>query len=206
MASRPRKRALTVPEHWPASSIEMRPVNSLIPYARNARQHDAAQVDALASSIREFGFTMPILIDEGGEIIAGHGRVMAARKLEMANVPCMMVRGWTDAKRAAYVLADNRLAEQATWDDSLLKLELGTLRDAGFDVSLTGFSPKQVDAMFAPSKAAGAGSEQETRGQFGVLVMCQNRSEEDREVESLSKAGKKVKRLASFGSGRNGDV
>src|ERR1700757_3499950 len=95
---------------WPANNVETRSVNSLVPYARNARTHSDAQVAQLAASIREWGWTMPILIDEAGGLIAGHGRVLAARMLGIKDVPTMTARGWSEAKRKAYIIADNRLA------------------------------------------------------------------------------------------------
>lgn len=132
---------------WPADQIERRPVASLIPYARNARTHSEAQVAQIAASIREWGWTMPVLIDEAGTIIAGHGRVMAARKLDLAEVPVMVARGWTEAQRRAYVLADNQLALNAGWDDSILKVEIEELKGFDFDIDLIGFSDKQINAL-----------------------------------------------------------
>lgn len=101
---------------WPASEIVTRPVGALIPYARNARTHSEEQVAQIAASIREWGWTNPVLIDEDAGVIAGHGRLMAARKLGITEVPCIVARGWTDAQKRAYVLADNQLALNAGWD------------------------------------------------------------------------------------------
>src|SRR5450631_1478974 len=112
---------------WPADHVERRPLASLIPYARNARTHSAAQVAQIAASIREWGWTMPVLADEAGGLIAGHGRVLAAQKLGLADVPVMVARGWTDAQKRAYVLADNKLALNAGWDEELLAVELSDL-------------------------------------------------------------------------------
>ena len=124
---------------WPADKIERRSVEKLIPYARNARTHSEAQVAQLAASIREWGWTVPILIDEAGGIIAGHGRVLAARLLEIPEVPVMIARGWTEAQKRAYVLADNQLALNAGWDTELLRIELGDLDADSFDLDLVGF-------------------------------------------------------------------
>jgi DNA modification methylase len=124
---------------WPADHVERRSVESLIPYARNARTHSDAQVAQLAASIQEWGWTTPVLIDETGSIIAGHGRVMAARKLGIEDVPVMVAAGWSEAQRRAYVLADNQLATNAGWDVDLLKVELGDLGEMGFDLDLIGF-------------------------------------------------------------------
>ena len=107
--------------------IEYRPIGDLIPYARNARTHDEAQVALIAGSIREFGFTNPVLVDGANGIIAGHGRVMAARKLGFAEVPVIELSHLTEAQKRAYVLADNKLGERAGWDLEMLALEVGDL-------------------------------------------------------------------------------
>ena len=122
-----------------AIKISLNPIDSLIPYARNARTHSDAQVAQIAASIREFGWTNPVLVDGENGIIAGHGRVLAARKLGIEEVPCIELSHLTVAQKRAYILADNRLAENAGWDSDLLKIELGELRDMGMDLSLTGF-------------------------------------------------------------------
>lgn len=131
---------------WPSDTPERRSVASLIPYARNARTHSDAQVAQIAASIREWGWTNPVLIDEAGTIIAGHGRVMAAQKLKIADVPCIVASGWTDAQKRAYVLADNQLAQNAGWDMDLLSMEVADLVSMDFDVSLIGLSDMAFDA------------------------------------------------------------
>jgi DNA modification methylase len=125
--------------YWPADQVERRPVAALIPYARNARTHSDEQVAQIAASIREWGWTTPILVGEDGTIIAGHGRVLAAQKLGIAEVPVMVARGWSEAQKRAYIIADNQLALNAGWNFELLKLELVDLEDAGFDLDLIGF-------------------------------------------------------------------
>ena len=122
-------------------------VSDLVPYARNARTHSDAQVAQIAASIREFGFTNPILVDGERGVIAGHGRLMAARKLGLAEVPTMELSHLSPAQRRAYVLADNKLALNAGWDDDMLRLELGDLRDEGFDLGLTGFMPDEIGKL-----------------------------------------------------------
>lgn len=122
-------------------------VNDLIPYARNSRTHSDEQVLQIASSIKEFGFTNPVLIDPENGIIAGHGRVMAAKKLGLEDVPCIVAEGWTDAQKKAYIIADNKLALNAGWDNALLALEFAELEDLGFDISLTGFSEAELAAI-----------------------------------------------------------
>ena len=112
---------------WPASKIRMRKVSTLTPYARNSKTHPKSQIEKVARSIEEFGWTVPVLIAEDGGIIAGHCRILAAELLEIKTVPVMVATGWTDAQRRAYVIADNRLALDGGWDEDLLKLELKEL-------------------------------------------------------------------------------
>ena len=120
--------------------IEQIPTEKLIPYARNAKKHDAAQVSKLAGSIREFGFNNPVLIDRDNGIIAGHGRVMAAQKLELKDVPCIRLGHLTDTQRRAYILADNRLSEiGGGWDEEMLKNELTSLLGDGVDIAGLGW-------------------------------------------------------------------
>lgn len=142
-------------------AIELRPLDSLIPYARNSRTHSDAQVGQIAASIVEFGFTNPVLADATG-IVAGHGRVLAARRvydagkavrlpngqeLPKGTVPVIDCTGWSEAQRRAYVIADNKLALNAGWDNELLALELGELGDIGFDLELTGFNDEEIKAL-----------------------------------------------------------
>jgi len=124
---------------WPADKIERRKVDDFVPYARNARTHSNEQVMQIAASIKEWGWTNPILVDEEGGIIAGHGRVLAALKLGIEDVPAMVATGWTDAQKRAYILADNQLALNAGWDMEMLQVELRELDDLEFDVDLIGF-------------------------------------------------------------------
>ena len=132
---------------WPADKIERRSVDALIPYARNARTHSDEQVAQIAASIKEWGWTTPVLVDEDGGIIAGHGRVMAARKLGIEEVPCMVATGWTKAQKQAYVLADNQLPQNAGWDMDLLSVEMKDLDTEGFDLSLIGFGDDMLANM-----------------------------------------------------------
>jgi ParB-like chromosome segregation protein Spo0J len=128
--------------------IEKLPTGKLIPYARNAKKHDAAQVSKLAGSIREFGFNNPVLIDKDNGIIAGHGRVLAAQQLGLAEVPCIRLGHLTDNQRKAYILADNRLAEiGGGWDEEMLKVELDALNESGVDLSMLGFDASDVEGL-----------------------------------------------------------
>ena len=138
---------------WPADQVERRAVTSLVPYARNARTHSDEQVSQIAASIREWGWTVPILVDEGGSIIAGHGRVLAAQRLGLAEVPVMVATGWTEAQRRAYVIADNKLALNAGWDRDLLAAELSDLRELGAELMVVGFSDEELTDLFAEKEA-----------------------------------------------------
>ena len=136
-------------------SIERISVDKLIPYARNARTHSDAQVAQIAASIREFGFTNPVLIDADDGIIAKHGRVMAARKLKMADVPCIRLGHLNEAQRRLYVITDNKLALNAGWDVPMLSLEIGDLQSMDADLSLTGFSTEEIGALLAKAGTQG---------------------------------------------------
>lgn len=137
------------------TKIENVPIEKLIPYAMNARTHSEEQVAQIAGSMREFGFTNPVLIDTEGTIIAGHGRVMAARKLELKSVPCIRLGHLTPQQVRAYVIADNKLALNAGWDDEKLKAELEALSADGFEMGLTGFSEEELSALLAVSTETG---------------------------------------------------
>jgi DNA modification methylase len=129
--------------------IETIKTTALIPYARNSRSHSESQVAQIAGSIREFGFTNPVLIDADNGIIAGHGRVMAAGLLGLASVPCIRLAHLTDTQKRAYIIADNKLALNAGWDEELLALELGELGDLDFDLSLIGFDETELGDLMA---------------------------------------------------------
>jgi DNA modification methylase len=132
-----------------ATKIEWLSVETLIPYAKNARTHSDEQVAQIAGSIKEFGFNNPVLVDKDNSVIAGHGRLMAARKLGMDKVPVVQLGHMTEAQRKAYVLADNRIALNSGWDTSMLSLELQDLKD-DIDLSLLGFDPDELDALLNP--------------------------------------------------------
>jgi ParB-like chromosome segregation protein Spo0J len=128
-------------------AITYRPIAELIPYARNSRMHSDEQVAQIAASIREFGFTNPVLVDGGRGIIAGHGRVLAARKLEMEAVPTIELAHLSEAQKRAYVIADNKLALNAGWDADLLRVEVADLQVQDFDMALLGFQPFELNAL-----------------------------------------------------------
>ncbi len=130
--------------------VEQMPLDRLVPYARNARTHSDDQVAQIAGSIAEFGWTNPVLVDTQGNIIAGHGRVLAAKRLGLDTVPVLVFDHLTDAQRRAYVLTDNKLALNAGWDEELLAAELHALNGDGFDLALTGFDETELDRLMAP--------------------------------------------------------
>lgn len=129
--------------------VEQIEIDKLVPYIRNSRTHSAEQVAQIAASIKEFGFTNPVLIDETGGIIAGHGRVSAARKLGLTEVPCIRLSHLSETQKRAYVIADNKLALNAGWDERLLGLEIREISDQGFDLALTGFTEKELEELLA---------------------------------------------------------
>lgn len=122
-------------------------VKSLTPYARNSRTHSDAQIAQISASIKEFGFTNPVIVDEAGGIIAGHGRVLAAIRLGMAEVPTVVVTGWSEAQKKAYVIADNKLALNAGWDEAMLAVEFQELEALGYDLAFTGFSLDEIGKL-----------------------------------------------------------
>lgn len=131
------------------TKFELRNVEDLIPYARNARTHSPEQIQRIAGSIKEFGFLNPVVISNDGGILAGHGRVMAAQKLGLKEVPCVIESHLTEAQKRAYILADNRLALDAGWDEEMLKVELTDLRDEfNFDLDLIGFNQEELESFF----------------------------------------------------------
>lgn len=129
--------------------ITYRKIGELVPYINNARTHSDGQVAQICASIREYGWTNPVLIDENGMIIAGHGRVMAAQRMKMDEVPCIVLSGLTEAQKKAYVIADNKMALNAGWDDEKLKLELENLKELDFDLELTGFDSDELDQLLS---------------------------------------------------------
>lgn len=126
------------------SKIEKVPIDRLIPYARNSRTHSDEQIAQIAASLREFGFTNPVLIDESDGIIAGHGRVLAARKLGLVEIPCIRLSHLSETQKRAYVIADNKLALNAGWDDEMLRIELADLKAQDFNLDLTGFTADEI--------------------------------------------------------------
>lgn len=132
--------------------MQLVPVEKLVPYANNARTHNPAQITKLRSSLREFGFINPVIIDRDFGVIAGHGRILAAKEEGITEVPCVFVDHLSDAQKKAYILADNRLAMDAGWDEQMLRIEIEALQEQAFDISLTGFDEKELSRLFDEGK------------------------------------------------------
>lgn len=164
------------PAWFMPEQMEKRPVSELIPYARNARTHSTAQIRQLRASIHEFGFINPILIDRAGNVIAGHGRLLAAEAEGMNEVPCVLINHLSDAQRRAYILADNRLAEMSGWDNDMLAVELGEIQTSGLDLELTGFDSAALDMAASSSDADKA---------FADGMRAAEAAEEDEEYQSF---------------------
>jgi len=166
------------PRDWPADQIERRSIEKLIPYARNARKHSPTQIAEIAGSIREWGWTVPILIDEDDQIIAGHGRVLAAHQLSVAEVPVVVARGWSDAQKRAYTIADNEIPLHATWNKELLRVELADLQAQAFDLEKIGFAPSAIEDE-AEAEELPRALQLEPAREY-CLIVCANEDEWER--------------------------
>ena len=169
------------------SEIEIKKVNDLMPYVNNCRKHELWQVAQVAASIKEFGFTNPVLIDSDGEIIAGHARVMAALKLELAEIPCIVLDHLTDLQKRAYVIADNKLALNSSWDFELLETEIDYLKTENYDVDVLGFSDFD-DFTFQPPN-----NQDDDAEKTSVHVFCDNSEQAEVLFGELSGRGLVVK-------------
>jgi ParB-like chromosome segregation protein Spo0J len=176
---------------WPADKVERWSLDRLIPYATNARTHTPEQIDRIAASITEWGWTVPILADEHGGVIAGHARILAARKLGLSDAPVMVAIGWTQAQKRAYVLADNQLAINGTgWDESLLRVEMADLRDMAFDLSLIGFGEDEVEPTMPEERGS-----VEMVMRYQIIVDCDNERHQALMLEELQSHGAKCRPL-----------
>jgi ParB-like chromosome segregation protein Spo0J len=171
--------------------ITYQKVTDLIPYVNNSRTHSEEQVKQIAASIKEFGFTNPILIDENKGVIAGHGRLLAAGKLALAEVPTIVLEGLTQAQRKAYVIADNKLALNAGWEVDLLKIELNNLDDLDFDLSILGFDEIELAKMFDSDEPEL--KEQEYTEVFNVIVECEDEGQQEKIFNRLDSEGYKCR-------------
>jgi ParB-like chromosome segregation protein Spo0J len=162
---------------WPADHVERWPIERLIPYARNARTHKPAQIAQIAAAIREWGWTMPVLVDEEGELIAGHARVLAARQLHIGHVPTLVARGWSPAQKRAYRLADNKLTLNASWDDELLAGEIEDLDAENYDRTLLGFSDRELKRMF-DQPATGDATVAALAETWAIVIECESEDQQ----------------------------
>ena len=179
-------------------AIEIWALDRLKPYARNSRTHSKDQIARIAKSIEEFGFTNPILVAEDGTIIAGHGRSMAAALLKMTTVPVIVASGWTATQRKAYVIADNKIALDAGWDEELLKLELGELAETDFDLDLTGFNEDALDKLFGRIAQDVVDTSPQLSGlSYSVVVRCTSEEHQTEMLERFEGEGLKCEALIS---------
>lgn len=181
--------------------LEYLAITKLAPYARNSRTHSPEQIAQIAASIREFGFTNPVLIDAGNGIVAGHGRVQAAQSLGLASVPCLRLEGLTEAQIRAYVIADNKLALNAGWDDAVLAGELKALADLDFDLDLVGFSAQELNDLLkdvdAPQDSHDDVANQPVKDGWYVMVTCRDDAEQRRVLEKMTQEGYECRALTS---------
>lgn len=168
------------------------PISDLIPYINNSRTHSDEQINQIASSIKEFGFTNPILIDEQGGIIAGHGRLMAAQKLSIDKLPTITLDGLTESQKKAYIIADNQLALNAGWDMEILKLELATLTELDFDLDLLGFEDDFLAMLETDPLEDELKYLEDANSSYNFVIKCDD-LEQFEEVQSILKAESKIK-------------
>ncbi len=183
----------------PAMRVVKRRVGDLVPYARNARTHGEEQVAQLVASIRRWGWTVPILVDEKGMIIAGHGRILAAQQMGLEEVPALVARGWSEEQKRAYVLADNQLALGSEWDEDLLRFELGELHSLEFAVSDIGFSDADLKKMLGSGGGdAGQDTAPQLQGlEYRVVVDCEDEAQQSALLERFEEEGLKCRPLIS---------
>ncbi len=180
-------------EEYKGLQIEYRNVDELIPYARNARTHSNEQIAQLAASIKEFGFNTPIATDADNMVLCGHGRLLAARKVGMETVPTVCLSHLSETQKKAYILADNRLALNAGWDDELLKLEIVDLSDTDFALETLGFDDMELDAILNPEEGAPAEDSKEAQGgALTVTVVCTDEAEQSALYAELRSRGLNV--------------
>lgn len=177
-----------------ATRIVMRSVADLKPYERNARTHSEAQIQQLMASIRQFGFTMPLLTYGEGELTAGHGRLLAAKRLGMKKVPTIDGSWMTPEQRRAYVIADNKLALNAGWDEEILNQELADLDLGGFDLSFIGFSDAELKGFGIGGLGPGGDApQQQTPPSWAVVVECADEADQVALIARLEAEGRRVK-------------
>jgi len=170
--------------------------SELIPYVNNSRLHSAEQINQVASSIKEFGFLVPILIDASGMIIAGHCRAMAAQKLKLTEVPCIMADHLTATQVKAYVIADNKLSLNSSWDEALLKLEIDFLTEEGFDITLLGFSDDELTLFDEDESENKELKEEQYKSVFEIIIECSNEDEQESLFNRFQEEGLKCRILS----------
>lgn len=177
-----------------SETIEQVIIDKLIPYVRNSRTHSDTQIAQIAASIKEFGFVNPVLIDENDGIIAGHGRVMAARKLGIGKLPCIRLLHLNENQKRAYIIADNKLALNAGWDDELLKLEIQDLSDNEFNLDLIGFDADELLKIMDLEEKEEK-PDQPVEAVFEVVISCSNEGEQENIFEMMTSKGYKCRVL-----------
>jgi ParB-like chromosome segregation protein Spo0J len=173
--------------------IEHLKVEDLIPYATNSRTHSPEQVAQIAASMVEFGWTNPVLIDARGTIVAGHGRIMAARKLGMETVPCIRLGHLSPAQVRAYVIADNKLALNAGWDEQMLAAELKQLEEDGFDLGLTGFTEDEIAKLIGDPEPDRPKEDVQISAAFEVIAECEHEEQQQLVYNLLQEKGVKCR-------------
>lgn len=198
MAKRSKKLTNPGDKIWPADKIERWNIVDLLPSAQNAKEHTPDQVEAIAKSIDEYGWTMPVLVDEEGELIAGHGRVLAARLRQIEFIPTMVAVGWTEAQKRAYRIADNRLTEIGRWDRKKLSAELKALAEMS-SAAPTGFSGNQIKALLAADLKSGSPDTAPRLSGlvYGVAVACDDEEGQIATIEKLEALGFKCRATIS---------
>lgn len=176
--------------------IQYKPIQDLIPYARNSRTHSDAQVAQIAASIKEFGWTNPVLLDGENGIIAGHGRVMAAHKLGETEVPTIELSHMDENQKRAYIIADNKLALNAGWDNEMLALEMSDLKDAGYDLGLTGFNINELSALNPNDETEDDFKEPIDENRNLLMIECQGEHELEKLFEEMQQRGFECKILS----------
>jgi ParB-like nuclease domain len=184
---------------WPADSVERWPIAKIKPYARNARLHSEDQVQQIAASMKKFGVTTPLLVDEDGVLIFGHGRRRAAEVLGYKELPVSIARGWSEDDKKAYRIADNQLGLTSEWDLPLLQIELKELKASEFELPVLGFPElKLVAFMTNDPSSGGVTSEPLLEGlKFAVIVECLDETDQKRRLEQLDAMGLKCRALIS---------
>ena len=159
-------------EQWAVHNTVIKNINDLIEYDGNPREHSPEQIEQVANSIKKFGWTMPILIDENNEIIAGHGRLMAGKKLGIKEVPCIIATNWSEEQKKAYCIADNKLNENSNWKYDILKLNVEFLSDSNFDMNLLGFNQFELGGLLEEIKEKESSSSEIDIDAFDLKNKC----------------------------------